>query len=90
MYKILSRFNECNLKIHLVGADDTMTVEDWYKGDKYQIEQFLIDDGSVLLNTQVDQLVSAMAAFIPPTSGDFIPPQELRDELQTTITAAWS
>jgi hypothetical protein len=42
-----------------------------------------------LLNNQVDQLVSAMATFDVPSGSGNVIPQEVRDELQPVIAAAW-
>ncbi len=65
-----------DLEMSLLGTTDKVTVQNWYAGKSSQIEQFRTADGKVLLSTQVDRLVSAMAAFAPPAVG------------QTTLTAA--
>jgi hypothetical protein len=70
-------------------SDDRITIDNWFKNDSSQIEQFKTSDGSVLLNNQVDRLVQAMSVFDPPASGEFNPDQAVRDELITTIAAAW-
>jgi Ca2+-binding RTX toxin-like protein len=65
-----------DLEMSLLGTTNKVTVQNWYAGKSSQIEQFRTADGKVLLSTQVDRLVSAMAAFAPPAVG------------QTTLTAA--
>jgi len=45
------------------GTSDVLTLQDWYLGTKYHVEEFRFGDGSVLTDTQAQSLVSAMAAF---------------------------
>ncbi|WP_411880470.1 calcium-binding protein [Polaromonas sp. YR568] len=65
-----------DLQIGIVGTADKMTVQNWYLGSQYHVEQVKTGDGKVLLDTQVEALVQAMAGFVPPAMG------------QTTLTAA--
>jgi len=57
--------------------------------DAQRIEQFRTAEGKVLLDSQVDQLVSAMAAFSPPAAGQFSLPQNYRDSLDSVISSNW-
>lgn len=66
-----------SLEVSLIGTSDKTTVQNWYSGQAFHIEQFKTADGRVLLDTQVNQLVNAMAAFTPPAAG------------QTTLTTAY-
>ncbi|HEX2927589.1 MAG TPA: calcium-binding protein, partial [Ruminiclostridium sp.] len=52
-----------SLKISLNNTTDALTIDSWYSGSAYQIEQFTAPDGNILSNTQVEQLIQAMAAF---------------------------
>jgi len=45
------------------GTSDVLTLQDWYLGSKYHVEEFRFGDGTVLTDTQAQALVSAMAAF---------------------------
>ena len=45
--------------------------------------------GDVLQNTQVDQLVQAMAAFTPSSSGTLSLSAEERNQLDSVIVANW-
>ncbi|MBF0427498.1 MAG: hypothetical protein HQL94_01135, partial [Magnetococcales bacterium] len=45
------------------GIGDQVTVNNWDTGVADQVEQIRAGDGSVLLNTRVDQLIQAMATF---------------------------
>ncbi|MDX1695294.1 MAG: calcium-binding protein, partial [Ketobacteraceae bacterium] len=80
--------NGNHLQITLVGTGDQITVSNWYINANYQLDR--IEAGSsVLVNSQVDQLVSAMAAYdVPSGAGDIIP-QETRDALQPVLADSW-
>lgn len=78
-----------DLRINLVGTDDRLQINGWFS-DGHGVEQFQTASGDVLLESQVQQLVDAMAVFNPPDSGDLIVPQETRDDVAATIAASWS
>jgi len=52
-----------NLKVSTNGTTDALNINSWYSGNAYQIEEFKASDGSMLPNTQLEQLIQAMAAF---------------------------
>lgn len=52
-----------NLQISIHGGTDQVTVHSWYSAPTYQTEVFEAADGRTLLNTQIDQLIQAMAQF---------------------------
>jgi Ca2+-binding RTX toxin-like protein len=81
--------NGDNLDVSIIGTSDTLTISDWYLGDEYQLDSFEVNDGSYLLKTQVEQLVSAMAAFNPPAIGETTLSPELEQQLLPVITASW-
>ena len=77
-----------NLQITVIGTDDVVTVNNWYSGDNYQLDQ--IEAGSsVLLNQQVDQLVEAMASYDVPSGDGAVVPQSTQDELQVVLAESW-
>ena len=77
-----------NLQISVAGTDDKVTVSNWYSGANYQLDN--IEAGAlVLLNNQVDQLVSAMAAYNVPSGVGNVLPSAIQDALQPTLAAAW-
>ena len=77
-----------HLKITVAGTDDQVTVSNWYSSDHYRLDR--IEAGaSVLLDNQVDQLVSAMAAYDVPTGAGAVVPQETKDELQAVLAETW-
>ena len=53
-----------NLRIAIHGSpDDQITVQNWFVGTANRTETIQAGDGQVLLSTQVDQLIQAMAGF---------------------------
>ncbi|WP_217646061.1 calcium-binding protein [Collimonas sp. OK307] len=51
-----------------MGTSDKATLTNWYLGSQYHVEQFKASDGKTLLDSQVQNMVSAMAAFSPPAA----------------------
>ena len=82
-----------NLEVSIIGTTDRFTVSNWYLGKQYQVEQFRTADGSCLLgNMNVDKLVSAMAAFAPPSAGQttLFSAGTAYANLSQVITSAWT
>ena len=77
------------LVVSIIGTRDEVQIADWYLGQDHQIEEFHTADGSVLLNTRVDQLVFAMASLAEPHFGELSLPMDYQEELQPVITQAW-
>ncbi|MFA7269623.1 MAG: calcium-binding protein, partial [Sterolibacterium sp.] len=78
-----------NLEVSIIGTNDKLILDNWYVGSTYHIEQFKTADGKLLLDTQVENLVQAMAAFTPPALGQTTLPQSYQDVLATVIGVNW-
>ncbi len=78
-----------DLEVSVIGTADKTTITNWYSGSAYHVEQFVTAEGKVLLDTQVDNLISAMASFNPPAAGQSTLPQNYRDALAGVIAANW-
>ncbi|MBU1237114.1 MAG: hypothetical protein KJ634_03090, partial [Gammaproteobacteria bacterium] len=78
-----------NLEASIIGTSDKLTVTNWYLGSQFHVEQFKTADGLTLLDSQVENLVQAMAAFSPPAAGQTTLPPTYEDALGTTIAANW-
>jgi Ca2+-binding RTX toxin-like protein len=79
-----------HLEMSIIGTTDKATVQNWYAGKSSQVEQFRTADGKVLLSTQVDRLVSAMAAFAPPAVGQTTLSTAYQNALHPVIAANWT
>lgn len=75
-----------NLEATIVGTTDKLVIRDWYLGDAYRVEEFKTADGQVLLDSQVEALVSAMASFVPPVGVGAVIPQDVYNQLQPVIS----
>ncbi|HEX9059394.1 MAG TPA: calcium-binding protein, partial [Clostridia bacterium] len=79
-----------NLKASVDGSKDSLTVNSWYKGTAYQVEEFKAPDGSVLTNTQVEQLIQAMASFTQQNGMSWNQAlQEKPQDVQNILTQFW-
>jgi Ca2+-binding RTX toxin-like protein len=78
-----------DLKVSIIGTGDKSTISSWYSGSIYHVEQFKTSDGKVLLDTQVENLVSAMASFAPPAAGQTTLSSEYDAALAPVIAANW-
>lgn len=58
-----------SLEVQVVGTSDKVTVTGWYAADANKLDTIETSDGHVLAQSQVDQLVQAMAGFAPPAAG---------------------
>lgn len=58
-----------DLLVDFANSTDQIKITDWYASASNQIENFVAADGSGLLNSQVDQLIQAMATFSANNGG---------------------
>lgn len=80
-----------DLQIHLHGGTDVLTVSNWYSATSNHIEKLTSQNGKQLANTQVDQLIQAMATFSANNGG--ITWEQAIDtrpqDVQAVIAAYW-
>lgn len=77
-----------NLEASIIGTSDKLVVKDWYLGNARHLEQLKTTDGArTLLDSQLDNLVNAMASFGPPAAGQTTLPQNYQDALAGVIAA---
>jgi len=79
-----------DLEMSVIGTSDKTTVKDWYLSTANHVEQFKTTDGAkTLLDSNVQNLVNAMAAFAPPAAGQSTLPQNYQTALAPVIAANW-
>ncbi|KAB2966259.1 carbohydrate-binding domain-containing protein [Zoogloea sp.] len=78
-----------DLEVSIIGSSDKTTIDNWFNGSAYHVEQFKVADGKTLLDSQVDALVSAMAGFAPPAAGQSTLPANYQSSLNPVIAANW-
>ena len=78
-----------NLLVSIIGTSDSVTVQDWYSGNAYHVEEIKTVDGAkTLTDANVQNLVTAMAAMSVPTTTTLTPAQHAA--LDVIIAANWS
>jgi Ca2+-binding RTX toxin-like protein len=82
-----SRTNN-DLTLTLVGTQDQVNVNNWYLGANHQLDE-IEAGGHVLENTQIEILVSSMAAFGPPAAGEISLSEEDKSMVQVAISTTW-
>ena len=82
--------NGGDLDITVVGTDDKLTIADWYSDVNSRVEfMSTTDDSAILVESQVEQLVSAMAAYNVPSGAGSVIPEDTKDALQSVVAASW-
>ncbi|NOS76641.1 MAG: hypothetical protein HOP35_01715 [Nitrospira sp.] len=80
--------NDLRLTIH--GSSDRITVQNWYVGTTNRTETIQAGNGQMLLSTQVDQLIQAMAGFSQQTGLTWDQAIDQRpQDVQTVLAASW-
>jgi Ca2+-binding RTX toxin-like protein len=77
-----------DLRVSIIGSNDSATIQSWYGGSQNQIEQIKVAS-KTLLNTDVEKLVQAMSSFAAPASGQITLPTNYQTTLAPVIAANW-
>ncbi|MGH7183289.1 MAG: putative Ig domain-containing protein [Nitrospiraceae bacterium] len=80
--------NDLRLAIH--GSSDQVTIQNWYTSSSNQIETVQAGNGQILLSTQINQLIQAMAGFTQQTglTWDQAIDQQPQN-VQAVLAASW-
>jgi Ca2+-binding RTX toxin-like protein len=79
-----------NLEASIIGTSDALVLRDWYRGAAFRVERFHTTDADkALLESNVQLLVDAMAAFAPPAPGLTTLPPDYQAALNPVIAANW-
>lgn len=76
-----------DLSVSVIGTQNSVTIKNWYSDSTAKIEEFYVGDGKMLTAARVDGLVSAMAAFAPPTTTTL--PVNVQTALAPVLQASW-
>jgi Ca2+-binding RTX toxin-like protein len=82
-----------DLEVSIIGTTDKLTISSWYVGggsNYNQVEEVHTASGNVLLSSQVESLVSAMAGFSPPSVGTTTLDSGTYASVLSVIAANWS
>ena len=72
----------------LGGAENSVTFQGWFEDNLTQIDAIETED-MVLLRSNVDKLVQAMASFNAQDGVSELSLQETKDQMATSIAEAW-
>jgi len=86
----LSRDNENDLTVSIVGTEDAMTLKDWFASDSSKLDGIIASNGDALFMGEVLSLVDAMSSFSPPSVGELDLDAETRLALDPHLAAAWT
>ncbi|PTQ89028.1 nidogen-like domain-containing protein [Agitococcus lubricus] len=80
-----------NLELSIIGTTDKLIVRDWYLSTNNHIELFkLTDNNKTLSDTNVENLVTAMASMSPPPVGTTTLDSSQYASVLSVIAANWS
>jgi Ca2+-binding RTX toxin-like protein len=80
--------NDLRLAVH--GTTDQVTVQNWFGGASNQTEIIQAGNGQELVNTKVDQLLQAMAAFTQQSGLNWDQAIDQRpQDVQSILAASW-
>jgi Ca2+-binding RTX toxin-like protein len=78
-----------DLEVSVIGSEDKTTISYWFASKAFHADQIKAGDGKILMESQVDALVAAMAAFAPPAAGQSTLPADYQAALATVLAASW-
>ncbi|MBC7437025.1 MAG: putative Ig domain-containing protein, partial [Bdellovibrionales bacterium] len=78
-----------DLEVSIIGTSDKLMMSNWYTGSQHHVEKFQSSKGATLLESQVQNLVSAMAGFAPPPAGQTTLPASYSASLAPVLAANW-
>jgi hypothetical protein len=79
-----------SLVVSVIGTQDQITVQDWFKGSAYRVEAFTSSYGKILSISKVNSLVSAMAKFRAPAEGTATLPTATAKALYPVLASSWA
>lgn len=89
---IVLQRNGDDLLVRFIDDADNLTIQDWYTDRDYQVESLRASDGTTLVNTDVDQLIQAMASFLASSGAatwqDAV--AQRPDETQNLVLQYWT
>lgn len=86
---VVSRSGD-SLQLALWGSQDTLTIQDWYRGSGFQVESIEAGDGRRLVSSRVDQMIQAMAGFSSETGLSWSDAVQQRPaEVEAILSAHW-
>jgi Ca2+-binding RTX toxin-like protein len=78
-----------NLDVSIIGTNDGVHVQNWFRGESYRVEMFELADGQILRGADVQSLVDAMKPYALADDGQTVLPAAYVATLQGVIDLVW-
>lgn len=78
-----------DLEVSIIGTSEHVMLSGWYEAASNHVSTFALSDGKLLADADVENLVSAMAAFAPPPAGQTQLTVDQHQQLDNVIAANW-
>lgn len=79
-----------DLVLSIIGTTDQLTIQNWYVGTNYQVEQLVAGSNLTLSAANVQNLVNAMSGMTPPALGQTELSAAQHSQLDSVIAANWA
>nr|WP_232326309.1 S8 family serine peptidase [Xenorhabdus hominickii] len=78
-----------DLQISVIGGKQEVTLHNWYASSPERPASIMVGDGHRLMDSEVEHLVQAMAAFAPPAPATSMLSDVEQQRLQPVLAANW-
>jgi Ca2+-binding RTX toxin-like protein len=78
-----------DLQLTMIESSSKLMISSWYVSPAFRVDSFTLSNGRSLFASQVDNLVSAMNAFAPPSPGHTSLPADYEAVLNPLIATNW-
>ncbi|MES2205500.1 MAG: calcium-binding protein, partial [Pseudomonadota bacterium] len=78
-----------DLQLTLIETHETLTVNNWYRDSQNHLDSFVLSDNKRLIESNVENLVTAMSAFAPPRASQTSLTPSTQQALESVIAANW-
>ena len=81
--------NNNALVIHQIGTQSVVRIEDWFASNSNHVASIKTNDGKVLTDSNLANLVQAMASLTPPAAGETSLNPSRHTALDSVLAANW-
>ena len=79
-----------DLEVSVIGTTDRMLIQGWYSDAATHVEQIKSGNGRTLTDSNIQNLVNAMASLNPPALGQTTLSTAYQSQLNAVIVANWT
>ncbi|MBS7526344.1 hypothetical protein KHM83_06615 [Fusibacter paucivorans] len=83
--------NGDDLVIEIFNDNNSITIDNWFDGEAYQVDTIIASNNNVMYNENVSQLIQAMAAYSSENGISWQQAlEENPEEVQNILTSYWT